>query len=78
MRTSWHGQVIAVEQESKLRAFVALDDLERLTAEDDSDLPELLAVFRRVYDNWEKRRGPSIKGIYALKSGGFGNSPDSN
>jgi CBS domain-containing protein len=66
MQTPWHGQVIAVEQEGKLRAFVALDDLERLTAEDDSDARGILTVFRRAYEDWQKRG--SGKGVYALKS----------
>jgi hypothetical protein len=56
--------VIAVEQEGQQRAFVALDDLERLTAEDAEALPEVLAILRRVYDGWIDRTG----GVYVNKS----------
>jgi hypothetical protein len=54
------GQVIAVEQEGQQRPFVSLDDLERWAAEDPSKLPDLLRMFRTVYNSWQPRTG----GVY--------------
>jgi hypothetical protein len=54
------GQVIAVEQKGEQRAFVSLDDLERWATEDASKLPDVLRLFRTVYEDWEDRTG----GIY--------------
>jgi hypothetical protein len=58
------GQVIAVEQEGQQRPFVSLDDLERWAAEDSSKLPDLLRMFRTVYDSWQDRTG----GVYINKA----------
>jgi hypothetical protein len=38
----WSAQVIAVEQRGEQRAFVSLDDLERLATEDPASLPKIL------------------------------------
>jgi hypothetical protein len=58
------AQVIAVEQEGRQRAFVALDDLERLAANDPGGLPHTLALLRRVFEGWTNRTG----GVYVHKS----------
>jgi hypothetical protein len=58
------AQVIAVEQRGQERAFVALDDLERLAAEDAASLPKTVSLLRRVYENWTDRTG----GVYVNKS----------
>jgi hypothetical protein len=58
------GQVIAVEQDGQQRAFVSLDDLERWANEDASKLPDLLRLFRTVYEGWEPRTG----GVYINKA----------
>jgi hypothetical protein len=58
------AQVIAVEQRGQERAFVALDDLERLAAENAASLPDTLARLRRVYDKWTNRAG----GVYINKT----------
>jgi hypothetical protein len=60
------AQVIAVEQEGRQRAFVALDDLERLAADDPGELSHILAQLRRVFEGWTNRTG----GVYVHKSHG--------
>jgi hypothetical protein len=58
------GQVIAVEQEGEQRPFVSLDDLERWAAQNPSKLPDVLRMFRTVYDSWQDRTG----GVYINKA----------
>jgi hypothetical protein len=57
------AQVLAVEQRDELRAFVSLDDLERLAAEDPSDLPKVFGQLRTVYESFRERPGV----IYTIK-----------
>jgi hypothetical protein len=64
MRSGPIAQVIAVEQRGGERAFVALDDIERLAADDLAGLPDTLALLRRVYEEWTDRTG----GVYVNQS----------
>jgi hypothetical protein len=57
------AQVVAVEQRGDQRAFVSLDDLERLVTEDPASLPEVLGQLRVVFEGWNDRTG----GIYVHK-----------
>lgn len=62
-REGWVAQVVAVEQRGQERAFVSLDDLERLAAEDPATLPKVLVLLRTVFDRWHPRTG----GVYVNK-----------
>jgi hypothetical protein len=56
------AQVVAVEQRSELRAFVSLDDLERLAAEDPASPTKILGQLRTAFESFEDR--PSV--VYVL------------
>ncbi len=62
----WWVQVVAVEQGREERAFVALDDLERLAIEDAESLPGRIAQLRTMFESWHNRTG----GIYVPKTEG--------
>ena len=64
MRESgWSAQVVAVEQSGRERAFVSLDDLERLAGEDPTALGTILSQLRVVFESWHDRSG----GLYVQK-----------
>jgi hypothetical protein len=58
------AQVIAVEQDGRERAFVALDDLERLAGRDSEHVADALALLRELYERWTNRTG----GVYVNKA----------
>jgi hypothetical protein len=60
------AQVVAVERGGEQRAFVSLDDLERLATEDPASLPKILGQLRTVFESWHDRTG----GIYVNKREG--------
>jgi hypothetical protein len=62
--TGSFAQVIAVEQSGQERAFVALDDLERLVAQEPEHLTDALALLRQLYEGWTNRTG----GVYVNKA----------
>ena len=57
------AQVVAVEQRGTQRAFVSLDDLERLAAEDPATLTTILGQLRTGFESWHDR----TEGVYVPK-----------
>ncbi|HEX6130398.1 MAG TPA: hypothetical protein VF044_01640, partial [Actinomycetota bacterium] len=56
--SGWSAQVIPVDQGGVLRAFVSLDDLERIV-DIGTPWPEVLASLRKVYRHFEDRGIPA-------------------
>lgn len=57
------AHVVPLEQEGRLRAFVSLDDLERLAADDPAWLMKALEYSRTIFESIKDRPGV----VYVLK-----------
>jgi hypothetical protein len=62
---SWSAQVVAIENEGAQRAFVSLDDLERIATKNPAILGTVLQKLRVVFESWRDRSG----GVYVRKPG---------
>jgi hypothetical protein len=62
---SWSAQVVAIENEGEQRAFVSLDDLERIATDKPAILGTVLRQLRVVFESWHNRSG----GVYVRKPG---------
>jgi hypothetical protein len=59
----WSERVVAIEEGGEERAFVALDDLERIATDTPSSLGTVLRQLRVVFESWDNRSG----GIFIRK-----------
>jgi hypothetical protein len=59
----WSARVVAIEEGGEERAFVALDDLERIATDTPSSLGTVLRQLRVVFESWDNRSG----GIFIRK-----------
>jgi hypothetical protein len=57
MDGGWAAKMVAIEEAGEQKPFVALDDLERLAADETVRLALVFSQLRKVFESWEPRAG---------------------